>query len=369
MAIIAKHDGDVTVATIAVRNAIPKKFDCMQVMVLDASGDASLGAGQALYQYSSVLSSWVLLWASALELTELDSRLSALEGYSDPYKIDLIVDSGGTVTSPTDNRLRITAKDAGGRTLPEVIGMDGDRLTFQESLAYANVSFWKAVGNVTTATTTGMSLTAAGTGTAASVALTNIHTATKRLEYAVTTASATAVAGLRQATLQYALGDPATAYGGFHFVAVFGPSRGVASDATRRFWAGMTSITAAPTDTQPSTWADNAIGVGADSTDTNWQIMHRAATGTMTKIDTGIAKSAADNSVMFRLSIFSPNRGGQRATVRFENLTTGAVFEHTITTNLPALTQLLAWQIWNSVGGTSSVIGMAISQVYISTPN
>ena len=79
MAIIAKHDGDTTVATIAVRNAIPKKFDGMQVMVLDASGDASLGAGQALYQYSSVLSSWVLLWASALELTDLDSRLSALE--------------------------------------------------------------------------------------------------------------------------------------------------------------------------------------------------------------------------------------------------------------------------------------------------
>lgn len=78
MAIITKHDGDTTVATIAVRNAIPKKFDGMQVMVLDASGDASLGAGQALYQYSSALSSWVLLWASALELTELDSRLSAL---------------------------------------------------------------------------------------------------------------------------------------------------------------------------------------------------------------------------------------------------------------------------------------------------
>lgn len=49
MAIIAKHDGDTTVATIAVRNAIPKKFDGMQVMVLDASGDASV-IGMAISQ-------------------------------------------------------------------------------------------------------------------------------------------------------------------------------------------------------------------------------------------------------------------------------------------------------------------------------
>lgn len=301
---------------------------------------------------------------------ELDTLIANAGGGdpSAPYQKDTLVDTEGWVTTPSDNRLRIIAKDTGGRTLPEVIGRYGDRFPLQESIAYNNVSFWQAVGNGTAVTQSGLSTATAGSGVTASIALTNIHTATKRLEYAVTTASATAVAGLRQTTGLYALGNSANDWGGFHFVAIFGPSRGVAADATRRFFAGMTSITAAPTDVQPSTWAANAIGVGADSTDTEWHIMHRAATGTMTRVNTGITKSVSDNSTMYRLSIFSPNKGGQRAIIRFENLATSEFFEHTITTNLPALTTLLAWQIWTSVGGTSSVIGVSIARVYISTP-
>lgn len=299
---------------------------------------------------------------------ELDALIANAGGGdpSAPYQKDTLVDTEGWVTTPSDNRLRIIAKDIGGRTVPEVIGRYGDRFPLQESMIYNNVSFWLAVGNVTTVHVVGIVASAIGTVAAANVALTNIHTATKRLEYAVTTASATAVAGIRQATTQYALGGGS--FGGFHFVAVFGPSRGVEADATRRFFAGMTSITASPTDVQPSTWAANAIGAGADSTDTEWQIMHRTATGAMTKVNTGITKSTSDNTAMYRLSIFSPIQGGARVFVRFENLGTGEVFNHTITTNLPVASTLLAWQIWTSVGGTSSVIGVSIARVYISTP-
>lgn len=67
------------------------------------------------------------------------------------------------------------------------------------------------------------------------------------------------------------------------FIARFGPRRGAASNDTKRVWAGMTSITAAPTDVDPSTWATNGIGVGADSTDVNLQIMHRKSTSVMTQ--------------------------------------------------------------------------------------
>lgn len=301
---------------------------------------------------------------------ELDTLIANAGGGdpSAPYQKDTLVDTEGWVTTPSDNRLRIIAKDTGGRTLPEVIGRYGDMFPLQESIAYNNVSFWQAVGNGTVVTQSGLSTATAGSGVTASIALTNIHTATKRLEYAVTTASATAVAGLRQTTGLYALGNSANDWGGFHFVAIFGPSRGAAADATRRFFAGMTSITASPTDVRPSTWAANAIGVGADEDDSEWHIMHRTATGAMTKVNTGITKSVSDNSTMYRLSIFSPNKGGQRAIIRFENLATSEFFEHTITTNLPALTTLLTWQIWTSVGGTSSVIGVSISRVYISTP-
>jgi hypothetical protein len=302
---------------------------------------------------------------------ELDT-LIANSGGGDPaaaFQKDILIDTEGYVGGLTggDKRLRTYAKDVGGLTLPGVIGPYEVNFALQESLAFGGIAMWRAVGNGTAASLFGLAATATGSVTAANVGLTNIHTATRRLEYAVASATATAVVGLRQTANQYALGNSADIYGGFHFVATFGPSRGAGSGEARRFFAGMTSFTTAPTDTNPSTLAVNAIGVGADTEDLNWHIMHRAGTGAMTKIDTGFYKNDPDTSEMYTLSIFSPPQGGQRATVRFTRLSDGQFFEHTITTNLPALTQLLTWQIWASVGGVSSVIGMAISTVYIKT--
>jgi len=285
-----------------------------------------------------------------------------------PYQKDILFDSLGYVVPPAnDKSLRTYAKDVGGLTLLGTLGANGVDMAMQQALAFGTTVFWAAVGSSTTVTQIGLAATGTGTATTNAVALTNIYTATKRLEYAVTTASATAVCGLRSSAAQYALGNPANRYGGFHFVTTFGLGRGIASGYSRRLFAGMTSITAAPTDVQPSTWAANAIGVGADLADTNWQIMHKAGTGTMTKIYTGFDKNSADASEMFNLSIFAAPDGGQRATVRLTKLSDGTFFEHTITTNLPALTQLLTWQIRASVGGVSSVIGVAVSSVYIKT--
>jgi hypothetical protein len=236
-----------------------------------------------------------------------------------------------------------------------------------ESPALGTTAWWAAVGNSTTATALGIVVTGTGTATAANVALTNVHTATKRLEYAVTTASTSAVAGLRQATTQYALGGTANRYGGFHFAMTFGLSRGSAAGTSRRMFAGMTSITAAPTDVEPSTWAADAIGVGADAADANWQIMHGTGTNAATKIDTGLAKNDADATQMYTLSILAQPQGGQSVTVRLTRLSDGVYYECIITTDLPTVTQLLAWQLYASVGGVSSVIGVAVSSVYIKT--
>lgn len=334
------------------------EFDTTKEALLNNAVQAQLGYGLSQNDFTNYY------------VSELDT-LIANSGGGDPaaaFQKDILIDTEGYVSEPgLDKRLRTYAKDVGGLTLPGVIAPYGVNFGLQESLAFGCIALWNAVGNTSVPTRLGISVSKVGTATTANVALTNIHTATRRLEYAVTTASATAVAGLRQSKTQYALGNSANIYGGFHFVATFGPSRGVASGEARRFFAGMTSITAAPTDVQPSTWAANAIGVGADTGDVNWQIMHRAGTGAMTKIDTGFYKNDVDTSEMYTLSIFSPPQGGQRATVRFTRLSDGQFFERTITTNLPALTQLLAWQIWASVGGVSSVIGVSISSVYIKT--
>jgi hypothetical protein len=268
---------------------------------------------------------------------------------------------------PIAGSLKLFGRSIAGRLLPACVGPSGLDSALQPLLARNKVGWLNYPGNATTVQSLGLVASVTGTATAVNVATTNIHTVMRRLEYAVTTASTSAVAGIRAAPLQQHIGSPDTPYGGFTWIARFGPSRGAASNATRRFWAGMTSITAAPTDVNPSTWAANGIGVGADAGDTNWQIMHRTGTGTMTKVDTGIPKAYADTSEMFELAIFTAPTGTPTVTVQLTRLSDGLNFIHTITTNLPAATQLLTWQIWTSVGGTSSVVGVAISSVYIET--
>ena len=275
----------------------------------------------------------------------------------------------GLPTTAAAGGVVMGARTIGNKILPAFVGPSGLDSALQPFIARNKIGLFIPPGNATTAQTLGMNVTGTGTATAANVATTNIHTAMRRLEYAVTTAATTAVVGLRSGVLQYWIGGSGSQLGGFHFVSRFGPSRGSASNVTRRFFAGFTSNTGAPTDVNVSTtaaWA-NLIGVGCDSTDANWQVMHRNGTAATTKIDTGIPKSYTDATEMFDIAIFAPPNGGGPVGILFTRLSDGATFSTNITTNLPAATQLLNWQLFSSVGGTSSVMGISVASVYIET--
>ena len=258
------------------------------------------------------------------------------------------------------------ARKIADRYLPAIVGPGGLDTALQPLLARNRIAWFNPPGNATTVHQHGMLTSTTGTATGANVTTMSIHTAMKRLEYAANTASTSAVSGIRHASLQYHTGSLSNPYGGFMFIARFGPSRGAASNATKRVWAGMVSTIAAPTDVDPSIWAANGIGIGADSTDVNLQIMHRNGTSVMTKIDTGIPKATSDATTMYELSIYATPKKSS-VNVQLIRLDDNLVFEHEISTNLPSTSQLLTWQIWNSVGGTSSVIGVAISSIYIET--
>lgn len=271
---------------------------------------------------------------------------------------------------PPANHVGLFGRRIANRMMPAFIGPSGLDSTLQPWLARNKIAWFNPPGNGTTVQVHGMANpTSTGTLTPANVATGNIHLAMRRLEYAVTTASATAVAGVRSTTRQFYIGSPSTPFGGFTFIARFGPSRGQAANATRRNFAGFTINTSAPTDADPSdgtTWPD-AIGVGTDAGDANWQIMHRTGANAMQKIDTGIPKAYADNTEMFELALFAAPTGTPAVGYRFTRLSDGVFFSGTITTDLPSDTQLLNWQIWTSVGGTSSVVGVSVASVYIET--
>lgn len=268
--------------------------------------------------------------------------------------------------TPAADTVRVFGRKIAGRMLPVFMGPSGLDSALQPMLARNKVAWANAVGNSTTLSVMGIALSATGTATSATVAVTNVHTAQRRLEYAVTTAAASAVAGWRDTGAKYFRGT--APLGGFFFVCRFGPSRGSAANATKRMFVGLSSLTAAPTDVDPSTNVTNALGVGCDAADSNFHFIHRTGTGTATKVDlgSGFAKATADNTTAYELAMFCAP-GGTSVFWAVTNLDTGEVVQGEASTTLPASTTLLAPRGYMSVGGTSSVIGISLVSLYIET--
>lgn len=270
-------------------------------------------------------------------------------------------------TAPAADGLKLFGKKRGGRMMAAVIGPNGVDVSLQPHSGTNAVSKWQASGNSTTITAVGdAALTATGTATAANIATTNKHTYMRRLEYLVTTAATTAVAGFRAAAAKWGIGGTGATDGGFHMICRWGPATGVAT-ATNRAFVGMASSTAAPTDVEPSS-ITNIFGMGWDAADTNIQIMHRGA-GAVTKIDLGASfpVPTADRTKAYEIALFSPPGTTQSVSYEVTDLATGAVATGTISTNLPTTATFLAPRGWMSVGGTSSVIGIALMNLYIET--
>lgn len=267
--------------------------------------------------------------------------------------------------APASGFIGFLARLFAGRVEPVVIDPLGLRSALQPYLPQKGIMWAQALGNTTTISAFGVSVTATGTATALNVAVTNIFTAMRSLEYAVTTAATTAVAGWRSGAQQFHRGGPSNLLGGFKFNCRFGRSRGVAANTTLRGFTGFANSAGVPTDVDPSTQTD-VLGVGCDAADTNWHIMHRTGNGTVTKVNTGFPKAVADNTEMYELAM-SAHPSAAEVHFRFTRLSDGAVFTHVATTSLPAPASLLAARGHYSVGGTSSVIGYALSSFYIET--
>lgn len=277
----------------------------------------------------------------------------------DPADGVLNLDNMSGVPAVPTTGVKVFSRQVAGRRMPAFVGPSGLDSALQPLLGRNKLALWSPAGNSTTISALGAAaLTATGTETAANVATTNAHTWQKRLDYLVTTASATAVAGFRYAQLQWGRGN-AAGRGGFHLIFRWGPATGVAT-STNRCFVGMRGATSAPTDVNPSTLT-NIIGTGWDSADTNIQFMVNDGSGAATKIDLGASfpRPTADRTESYETALFcAPN--GSEIFYEFTNLATGAVATGSVTTDIPAATQLLTPNCYMSVGGTSSVIGLTL---------
>jgi hypothetical protein len=220
------------------------------------------------------------------------------------------------------------------------------------------------IANSTTLSTLGLQITASGTATAATPAITNVNTQNVKIEYLVTVAATTAIAAFRQATNTLWRGN-AAGLGGFRSRIRWGNATG-GTVATTRAFAGLTALTTAPSDVEPSTLV-SMIGMGWDAADANIQLMHNDAAGVATKIDLGASfpVPTTDRSVVYEIELSClPN--ATSIEYKITNVGNGAVAQGSIiSADIPANNILLSARGWISVGGTSSVIGIALMDLLL----
>ena len=270
-----------------------------------------------------------------------------------------------TPTAPAADGVKLFGRSVGGRAMPAFMGPSGLDSALQPHMGHNRVALMRAIGSSTVLHVLGMLSGTTGTATSAAVGTTNRHSRMARLEYLATTASTSAVVGFRGSSVQWTLGASTAGDGGFHMVYRWAPATGVAT-ATHRAFAGMRGNTAAPSDVEPSTLT-SMCGMGWDAADTNIQFMHNDASGIATKIDLGASfpVPTVDRTSVYEIALFAPPGTTQSLSYEVTDLVSDAVATGTVTTDLPATSQLLVPYNYMSVGGTSSVVGIAIMGLYI----
>lgn len=308
-----------------------------------------------------------LITAIGADIKNHNTRISAIEA-----------GGGGTFTAPLN--LPVTtgpATPAGGRGLIYPKGSSGfdwatkddlgNEINITDPLKGGRGWIIPNAGS-TSVTQIGIgSLTATGTATAAARAITNKHQRIRRVDYLVTVAATTAVSGWRITSPHLVRGN-AAGVGGFFSRQIFGPATGV-SVTTNRGFVGLTATTGAPTDVQPSTQV-SCIGVGWDAADANLQMMYNDATGTCTKVDLGASFPVplVDRTSLYEVDIWcKPNDSllNWKVIDLINNISVAG--DTGVSTDIPTNTTYLAERGWMSVGGTSSVIGIAFAGLYYHT--
>lgn len=198
-----------------------------------------------------------------------------------------------------------------------------------------------------------------GTLTAPTFSLTNLHTKSNRVEILRTSASASNIAGFVANIANY------QSEKGLIFDYIWGPATGV-SNTSHRSTTGFVALTSV-SDINPSTHI-NCFFFGWDSADTNVHFMHNDGSGTCTKVDMGsnFPVPTVDRTNWYRM-IIENLEGVNEIYYKIIDLATGNNSSGMVNTNLPAGDTFLGIRNVLSVGGVSSVAGIAMGNLYIET--
>jgi hypothetical protein len=156
--------------------------------------------------------------------------------------------------------------------------------------------------------------------------------------------------------------------GGFSIVTVFGTGTSLAADA--RMYCGLTTSTTMGTNTVNNgvdSSMNDLIGVGFDSSDTNWQIKTKTGSGSVSNTNLSLAKAA---NQLLRLTL-TATANASSVSVVVDDLTNGApsnLATATINSSLPDPTTFLGFFCGSKSGNASNTTSYVFSYMTAQIP-
>lgn len=266
-------------------------------------------------------------------------------------------------TTPTapGSGVVLYSKNYGGRTLATMTCPTGPEIALQPSFFTSQTVIWLPTVGTTIAASIGTVWQSRNSGTSAiqshpSRVSTSFVSQSLRASFSTGTTT-TGTAGI-QSGAPIAWRGNAANLGGFFFHARFATET---IQSTTQLLVGLAPLSGNLTG-NPSAVV-NCVCVGADSGDTNLQIMTVNNSGTSTKTDLGVSKTVAN---MYDVFFFCPPNSSS-IIARVENAGTGTVYADNIslTTNLPANTSFLNAQCLVRSTASTTAQTVSLCRIYI----
>ncbi|SMG50290.1 DUF2793 domain-containing protein [Paracoccus sp. J56] len=262
---------------------------------------------------------------------------------------------------PPAGKLALYARDRAGMGWLDVERPSGRHFPLQPHFGVNRIATW-APSTSTTINTNGMPRTAVGTAATPTLATTNLSSSMRR--WRMTSAATAGAAAEERSAGWVCWRGNADGLGGFTYVNRLSM---VTLQPTGMGFFGLIGSVAALSTTLTLSAVVNALGIGFErGTHANWQIVHNDGAGAPTLIDLGAGFPVASTTNVLTLYIAAaPNDSA--VGIRVVEEVSGAVAEATITTDMPAATQLLSPRNYLNNGSTAAAVAYDCSGVYVET--
>jgi len=262
---------------------------------------------------------------------------------------------------PPAGKLAVYARDRAGAGWLDVQRPSGRFFPLQPHFGVNRVATW-APSVSTTVNTNGMPRTAVGTVATPTLTTTNLSTSMRR--WRVTSAATASAVGEERSAGWVCWRGNAEGLGGWNYVNRLSLTT---LQATGMGFFGLYGSISALATTLTLATVLNCIGIGFQrGTHTNWQLVHNDGTGAPTLIDLGASFPVASMTNVLTLYIAAAPNGADIG-VRVVEEVSGAAVEFTITTDIPAATQLLSPRNYMNNGATAAAVAYDCSGVYVET--